>query len=215
MDNLIICVGRQLGSGGCEIAKLLAEKLGCKYYDKDLLGLAAEQSGFSKKIFERNDENFTSLKSLVGSLSSRVGRFGNLFYNSAISQESLFQIQSEVIQQVAEGESCVFVGRCADYILREKENLFSVFITADDDKRIAEVSEREGCDMNTARKLLEKKEAERASYYNYYTSKQWGSAASYDLCINSSILGIERTVDLIIQIINEKFRSNENNNTIQ
>lgn len=206
MNNLIICVGRQLGSGGCEIAKILAERLGCKYYDKELIGLAATESGFSEKIFEKSDENFTSLKSLIGSLTSRSGRFGNLFYNSAISQESLFQIQSEVIRKVAESDSCVFVGRCADYILRDKENIFSVFITADDEKRAVEVSEREGCDIATAKKFIEKKESDRASYYNYYTSKTWGAAQSYDLCVNSSILGIERTAEYIIQIINERYK---------
>lgn len=203
MDNLIICVGRQLGSGGCEIAKKLADAFGCKYYDTELLSMAAQRSGFSEKIFEHEDERHGILKSLFGMFSS--GNTGTgAFYGNSISQENLFQIQSEVIWKAAKTDSCVFVGRCADYILRKKENIFSVFITADDADREKVVAERLGCDIETARKYIEKKESGRAGYYNYYTSKTWGASQSYDLCINSSILGINRTAEVIAQIIREK-----------
>lgn len=203
-NNLIICVGRQLGSGGCEIARMLATEFDCQFFDHELINIAAERSGFNPKMFENQDENHGRLKSLFASFSGRVGRMSN-YYSSSISQESLFQIQSEAIFKVAKTEQCVFVGRCADYILREHPGLFSVFITADKDKRIAEVAKRLGCDLETASKHIERKESQRAAYYNYYTSKKWGAAESYDLCINSSLLGWERTAKLIAQIIREKF----------
>ncbi len=205
MNNLIISVGRQLGSGGCEIARMLAEKFNCKFYDKELINMAAEESGFNPKIFERQDESHGALKSIFGAFSGRIGRISGVYYDNSLSQESLFQIQSEVIRRVAHEAPCVFVGRCADYILRDENRLFSVFITANEAERTREVSERLGCDTMTASRYIEKKEAERASYYNYYTSKQWGSSKSYDLCINSSLLGIERTADVIEQIIRERF----------
>ena len=176
MDNLIISVGRQLGSGGCEIAKMLAKDFGCRFYDSELINMAAERSGFNPKIFARHDENHGALKTFFGPITGFLGRMSSTFYSNSISQESLFQIQSEVIWKAAEESSCVFVGRCADYILRKKERLFSVFITADEEERTKVVSERLGCDMETARKYIEKKEAERASYYNYYTMKQYEAA---------------------------------------
>lgn len=206
MDNLIISVGRQLGSGGCEIAKKLAKDLDCKYYDHELINMAAERSGFNPKIFEKQDESHGALKSLFSSFSGRLGRATSNFYSNAMSQESLFQVQSEAIWKAAKTDNCVFVGRCADYILRTKPGLFSIFITADDALRTTEIATRLNCDNDTAWKYIQKTEAARASYYNYYTSKKWGAAQNYDLCINSSLLGIERTTELIEQIIREKFK---------
>ncbi|MBQ9560932.1 MAG: cytidylate kinase-like family protein [Prevotella sp.] len=203
MDNLIISVGRQLGSGGCEIAKLLAQHFDCKYYDHELINMAAERSGFNPRIFEKQDESHGTLKSLFGSFSGRLGRATSNYYKNAMSQESLFQVQSEAIWKAAKEDNCVFVGRCADYILREKPGLFSVFITADETDRINAVAQRHNCDYETARKIIQRKEARRANYYNYYTSKKWGASQSYDLCINSSLLGIERTAEVIAQIIRE------------
>lgn len=203
MDNLIISVGRQLGSGGCEIAKLLAQRFDCKYYDHELINMAAERSGFNPRIFENQDERHGTLKSLFSSFSGRLGRATSNFYSNAMSQESLFQIQSEAIWKAAKEDNCVFVGRCADYILRKKPGLFSVFITADEEVRIKEVAHRLNMDYDTARKFIHHKEARRANYYNYYTSKKWGAAQSYDMCINSSLLGIERTAEVIAQIIHD------------
>ena len=203
MDNLIISVGRQLGSGGCDIAKRLAQDFGCKYYDTELINLAAERSGFNPKIFAKQDESHGTLKSLFGSVSGRLGRSMSNFYSNSMSQESLFQIQSEAIWKAAKDDDCVFVGRCADYVLRSKPGLFSIFITADDEVRIKEVAGRLNCDNETARRYIQKKESERANYYNYYTSKKWGAAQSYNLCINSSLFGIDRTAEIIAQIIRE------------
>ena len=204
MDNLIISVGRQLGSGGCEIAKKLAADLGCKFYDHELINMAAERSGFNPKIFEQQDESHGMLKTLFGAFSGRLGRMSNVFYSNSMSQEELFQIQSEVIFKAAKTENCVFVGRCADYILRNKQGLFSVFITADDADRVRVVAERQKCSESEARSYIERCEAQRAAYYNFYTSKKWGAAASYDLCVNSSMLGWDGTAELIESVIKQK-----------
>lgn len=204
MDNLIISVGRQLGSGGCEIAKKLAADLGCRFYDHELVNMAAERSGFNPKIFEQQDESHGTLKTLFGAFSGRLGRMSN-FYSNSMSQEELFQIQSEAIFKAAKAENCVFVGRCADYILRTKPGLFSVFITADDEERAHVVAERRGCSVEDAKRYIERKEAQRAAYYNFYTSKKWGAAESYDLCINSSLFGWEHTAEIIEQIIRRKW----------
>lgn len=200
-NNLIISVGRQLGSNGCEIAKKLAADLGCKFYDKELINIAAERSGFNPRIFESQDENHGMMKTLFGAFSGRLGRMSSSFYNNSMSQEELFQIQSEAIFKAAKSEPCVFVGRCADYILRTKPGLFSVFITADYDSRVSVVANRLKCSNDEARKIISRKEAQRAAYYNFYTSKKWGAAESYDLCVNSSRLGWEKTAEMIEQII--------------
>ncbi|MCR4852195.1 MAG: cytidylate kinase-like family protein [Prevotella sp.] len=196
---LLICIGRQLGSGGLSVAKLLAEEFGCKLYDKELLNLAAKESGFSEKFFEQNDEQKGFLKSLFHLHAPHVG--DNNFYTSRFSQDSLFQFQSDAIRKAAEEGPCVFVGRCADYVLRDKPHLFRIFLTADIEKRIEAVCNRRECDEQTARKIIADKESARASFYNFYTGKKWGQADSYDLCVNTSHLGIEQTAKFIGEFI--------------
>ena len=205
MENkkIIINVGRQLGSGGRVIAKMLADDFGCGFYDRELLNLAAKESGFREELFEQNDEHKGFFRSLFHTLSPHVSETS--FYNNDMSQESLFKFQSDAIRKAADGGSCVFVGRCADYVLRENENVFNIFITADLDYRIRQVMERRGCDEAKARKIISNGDNERASYYNYYTGKKWGASESYHLCINSSLLGLESTEKFIAQIIRERF----------
>ena len=202
-NHIIINVGRQLGSGGRIIAKLLAEDFDCKMYDKELLNLAAKESGFSEAFFEQNDEQKGFMKSLFHLHAPHVG--DNSFYNSRFSQESLFQFQSDAIKKAAEDGSCVFIGRCADYVLRERKDTVNIFITANMEDRLKAVAERHECDEETARKILRNKESARASYYNYYTGKKWGHAESYDLCVNSSVLGLKKTEELIKTFIEQRF----------
>lgn len=197
--NIIINVGRQLGSGGMIIAKMLAEDFGCKFYDKELLNLAAKESGFSEKFFEQNDEKKGFFRSLFHVHAPFVS--DNNFYNNKLSQESLFQFQSDAIRKAAQTDSCVFVGRCADYVLRDFDNTVSVFITADLKERVERICERHNCGEEEARKIIESKESTRSSYYNYYTGKVWGHATSYDLCINSSVLGIDGTEQFVKDFI--------------
>ena len=202
-DKLIINIGRQVGSGGHIIAKLLADEFECQFYDKEILNLAAKESGFSEKFFEQNDEQrgfFQTLFSMHAPLIS-----DNNFYNNKFSQDGLFQFQSEAITKAADEGSCVFVGRAADYVLRTYPNVVNIFITADMKDRIRLVCERQKCDEEAARKLIINKESDRSSYYNYYTGKKWGHSSSYDLCVNSSIMGLEKTADIIGCFIRQRF----------
>ena len=146
-QKIIINVGRQLGSGGRVIAKRLSEIFGCMFYDKELLNLAAKESGFSEKFFEQHDEHWRFFKSLFHMHAQHVS--DNNFYPNRFSQESLFQFQSEAIKKAADSGSCVFVGRCADYILRDYPNTFNIFITAKMSYRIRQVANRHGCDDET------------------------------------------------------------------
>ncbi len=202
--KIIINVGRQLGSGGRTIATRLAETFGCKLYDKELLNLAAKESGFSEKFFEQNDEQKGFLKSLFHLHAPHVG--DNNFYNSRFSQESLFQFQSDAIRKAAKEGSCVFVGRCADYILRDFPNVINIFITASLDERAKMVAERNNCTIEEAKKMIQNVENSRASYYSYYTGKKWGQAASYDLCISTTPLGLDGTERLIESFIRERIK---------
>lgn len=207
MDDkkIIINVGRQLGSGGLIIAKMLAKDFGCNFYDRELLNLAAKESGFSEKFFEQNDEKKGFFRSLFHIHAPFMS--DSNFYNNKLSQESLFQFQSDAIRKAAAEHSCVFVGRCADYVLRDFKNTVSIFITADMDERIQRVCKRHECSEEEAKKIIESKESTRSSYYNYYTGKEWGHSTSYDLCINSSILGMDGTEEFIKEFIMKKLFS--------
>ena len=173
MGKILITIGRQFGSGGRFIGKRLAEQMGIAYYDKELIGLASKESGICGEFFEKADERNSGslLKTLAMGFS-----VNNAFLqsNDYLSNESLFQIQSDVIRKVAAENSCVLVGRCADYILREEKNCFNVFISADMDDRIRRVMEYNHADRREAAELIRKADKSRASYYNYYTDKVWG-----------------------------------------
>jgi cytidylate kinase len=200
---IIVCVGRQLGSGGHDIARMLAMDFNAKYYDRELLNLAAKESGFSEKFFEQNDEKKGFIKGLFNLGSPHVN--SGSVYNSSISQESLFKFQSDAILKAADEGSCVFVGRCADYVLRERKNVVSIFITASMEFRIQQVMVKQQIDHAAAHKFIEQRENKRAAFYNYYTGKKWGAAESYDLCIDASILGLQATESLIADFIRKRF----------
>ena len=204
MKHMIINVGRQVGAGGQEIGRMLAEDFDAKFYDRELLNLAAKESGFSEKFFKQNDEKKGFLRGLLNVQTPHLSG-GNL-YGSNFSQERLFQFQSDAIRKAAQEGSCVFLGRCADYVLRDFENVVNVFVTASMDFRVELVSKVKKLDAEHARKLIEHVESRRAQYYNYYTGKKWGAAESYDLCIDASILGLEETEKLIAEFIRKKFR---------
>ena len=200
-DNRIVVIGRQFGSGGREIAKKLAAKLAVKCYDKELLTIAAKNSGLCDTWFEVNDEkpNKSFLYSLVlGSYS--MGAPG---LNGG-EHPLTFQVhlaQQKAICEIAERESCVIVGRCADYALRDYPRMISVFISANVEDRVARVMEGSQVDEAKARDLVNKNDKSRASYYNYYSEGKWGDAKNYDLCINVSKLGIDKAVEMIEQFI--------------
>lgn len=203
MQKVIINVGRQLGSGGRSIAKMLAQNFGYRFYDRELLNLAAQESGFSKRFFEQNDEQKIFTKSFFNYHLPFIG--DNNFYSNNLSQERLFQFQSDAIRKAADKGGCVFVGRCADYILRDFNNVVNIFVTADLEARIGRVCKRYQCEEEKAKAIIESAEERRAAYYNYYTGKQWGHSASYDLCVNSSLLGIEDTAKFLALFICTRF----------
>ena len=202
MKHIIINVGRQLGSGGHDIGRMLALDFQAKYYDRELLNLAAKESGLSEKIFEQNDEKKGFFRGLLNLGVPHLGGGGD---KPGLTQESLFQFQSDAIQKAAKEGSCVFVGRCADYILRDFGNTVNIFITASMKYRIEQIMNKQHLDAEAAQKFIEQAEGKRADYYNYYTGKKWGSAESYDLCIDSSILGLLETERLIAQFIRKRF----------
>ena len=202
-QKVIINVGRQLGSGGRSIAKMLAQNFDYRFYDRELLNLAAQESGFSKRFFEQNDEQKIFTKSFFNYHLPFIG--DNNFYSNNLSQERLFQFQSDAIRKAADKGGCVFVGRCADYILRDFNNVVNIFVTADLEVRIGRVCKRHQCEEKKAKAIIESAEERRAAYYNYYTGKQWGHSASYDLCVNSSLLGIEDTAKFLALFIRTRF----------
>ena len=197
-DYYVINLGRQLGSGGKEIGEKLAKDLGIAFYDKELINLASKESGLCKD--EKADEKAS--QGLLG------GLFGTRFpfitegaypYNSYLSNDSLFKIQSDVIRHLAEKQSCLFVGRCADYVLRDHPRCANVFVSASPQARIERLTKRLNISEEKAEEIMEKADKKRSSYYNYYSYNTWGAAATYHLCIDSSVLGIDQAATSLIQ----------------
>lgn len=205
MENkhIIINIGRQVCAGGLEIGRLLAEEFHAKFYDRELLNLASRESGFTEEFLKRNDERkgfFRSILHMTGATSMSSDNY----YQNNFSQESLFKFQSDAIIKAAQESSCVFVGRCADYVLRDFQNVVNIFITASIEARAELFMQEKGVSYGEALKRIEHIENRRASYYNYYTGKKWGHAASYDLCVDSSILGLVETEKLIAEFIRKR-----------
>lgn len=198
----VINIGRSLGSGGRAIGHILAKKFNIAYYDREILALAAKESGFCAEVFERNDEKNRFLRTL-GNIIPFIGG-GSTYYNNELSNENLFRIQSDAIRKAAEDHSCIFIGRCADYVLRNHPRCVNVFVTADMDDRIANVMKWNNCSAEKAQSIIEKGDSERAEFYNFYSSGTWGAASTYHLCINSSVLGIEGTAAFIKEFVIKK-----------
>ena len=191
-EHTIINIGRQFGSGGRDIANAIGRILDIPVYDNELIAKAAEQSGLSAELFRNSDEKrrLWGVGNIFGS-----NRFGS--FTSGINDGELFKLQSEVIREIAEKGPAIFVGRAADYVLRDMECL-DVFISAPVEERKKNVAEREGISEEEAGTLIAKKDRVREDYYNFFTFGHWGVASNYDLCVDSSILGIEGTADFII-----------------
>ena len=205
MDKkIIINIGRQVCAGGLEIGRLLADEFHAKYYDRELLDLAARESGFSEEFFKQSDERKGFLRSFFHLPYSNNWGGGSNFYQNNFSQESLFKFQSDAIIKAAQEGSCVFVGRCADYVLRDFDNVVNVFITASIEVRAQLFMKEKQVSYEEAVKRIQQVESRRASYYNYYTGKHWGQADSYDLCIDSSAIGAAETARLIAEFVRKK-----------
>lgn len=209
MKHFIINIGRQLGSGGRSIAAILAKHYGITAYDRNLIELAAKESGLSQEFFENADEKkshgfFHSLFSARAATNALGGG------DSYLSNDALFKVQSDIIRDLAERESCIFVGRCADYILREHPRCINLFFTANLEDRIARMANEKGITPEQAEELIERTDRRRADYYNFYSGKTWGAAESYDLCINTSHLGHEATAKMLIEYIDNRQRTTDN-----
>lgn len=204
--NFAICIGRQLGSGGRDIARIISQKMGIAYYDKEIIALTAKESGLAPEYFENADERHTTpVIGCFGEAGMPCYCFGGMGSDSAyLSNDNLFNIQSGTVRHLASQGPSVFVGRCADYILRDMTCLLSVFITANMEFRKKRVAEYFSISEEEAVSRIRECDRKRAEYYNYYTFRKWGDAASYDFCLNSSIMGIEETADRIMDICREK-----------
>ena len=204
MGNLVITIGRECGSAGRLIGQKLAADLGVKCYDKELLTLAAKNSGLCEELFKTHDEKPTSsfLYSLVMDTYS-LGYNTSAYMDMPINHK-IFLAQFDTIKKLAEEESCVIVGRCADYALADYPNTVSVFICGDEEDKIRHLMERHNVDEAKAKDIMIKTDKRRASYYNYYSSKRWGSCKSYDMCISSSAVGYEGAVDIIKEFAKKK-----------
>ena len=197
----IITITRQYGSGGHDIGKLLSERLGIPFYDKELISLAAKKSGVSPEVFAQADERMSN--SLLYTLSTGLYNYGNGF--SAMGDlpmnDRLYILQHKIIKEKAEKEVFVVVGRCADYILKEYDNVVRVFVYADLDVRARRAVERQDIEASRARQAVSKVDKNRANYYSFKKKKKWGAPENYDLCLNSTKLSVEQAADLIIDYL--------------
>ncbi len=199
--RIIITIAREYGSGGREVGKQLADKLKIPFYDKELITMAARESGFKTELFEKNDEQVDYSNNYLTAIGYVLGSPVAGLTDISMNDELHF-IQTNVITQLAEKGSCVIVGRCADYVLRNDPDMVSVFITGNqEDKVLRIVNEYHTAALDEAEALMAKTDKRRGNYYNYYTNRDWKDAQHYDLCVNSSVLGVEKTADLIAAFI--------------
>lgn len=208
-SNMIITIGRQYGSAGREIGELLAKTYDIPLYDKEMLKRAAKESGICEEIFETHDEKPTNsfLYSLVMDTYS-LGYSSNGYADMPINHK-VFLAQFDAIKKIADEGPCVLVGRCADYALEEYSNVVNVFIHADLDVRIRRIARLYDLTDAKAKDTILKTDKKRASYYNYYTNKEWGEAKSYDLCINSGKLGVEGAAKAIMEYVDIRSKMTE------
>ena len=191
MENRIITISREVGSGGREIGRKLAEKLGIHCYDAELIQRIVEKSGYSADYVKEKGEDAAG------------GRLSMFLVDRSMGpthQDTLWKVQSQVITELADKESCVIVGRCADYILQARADCLTVFVHADFKKRLERIVKEYGEPEEKAEKWLKEKDKRRVSYYNYYTNKKWGEADNYHVCLDSGALGIDKCVEVLAQL---------------
>jgi len=199
--KMIITIGRQFGSGGYDVGKQLAEKLGIDFYDKELLGRAAKETGINPELFARADEQPTNSFLYSMSLGTVGLHTGFMATPDYLTNDKLFTLQSETTRSIAQEHSCVIIGRCADYVLRDHPGLVSVFVHSDIERRVSRVMERANMNAEQARQAIKKTDRRRSSYYNYFTDRNWGGVDNYDLSVDSGRVGVEGAVELIAKFI--------------
>ncbi len=206
-NNFVITIGRQFGSGGRELGKTLADKLGIRYYDKELLCEAAKNAGVSEEFFEKSDEKFPRFFSGLFSFTMGYNPYTLYSGSTSISDDSLYKAQSDFIRSVADKESCVIVGRSADYVLRDHPRCVNVFVHAPVEECVKRIMKRgDKPTEEKARAMAEKTNKLRANYYNFYTDKVWGDAKSYDITVDSSLLPMDDVAEVIVDYIRRRFK---------
>ena len=202
MKKRIVTISRQCGSGGRYIGEQLAKELGVPCYDEKLMDMVAKESGFALDFVEEKGERITG--SLLFNIASSLSYANNVFSGNGRSlQDEIYFIQNRIIKELAEKEPCVFVGRCADYVLREREDCLNVFIHADEQSKLERAVKYYDMPEKDAASILKKKDKARYNHYKYYTDQDWGMASNYDLCLNSGILGIDGCVKMIMAMMEQ------------
>ena len=199
MENFVITISREFGSGGRKIGEEVAKKLGIDFYDKAIIDEAAQKSGLSPEFIEKEEQTFSN--SILFNLATSGGQFG---VGGTSLVDKIYVAESKAIKDFAEKGPCVIVGRCADFVMRDK-NCFNVFIYADDSFKQKRVVEEYGYAEKEATKLLKSRDKTRARHYNYYCDRLWGDRKNYHVMISSSAYGIDNTVDLIVQSVKKHF----------
>ncbi len=205
-EKIVITIARQYGSGGRTVGKMLAEKLGIHFYDKELMKLASEDSGINEALFANADEKIKSTSLFRIAHNSYHGELIPPESDDFVSTQNLFNYQAKIIKGLAEEESCVIVGRCADFILKDYNNVLSVFIHAPHEYCMEQAAKKHSMPSKELEKFIIKTDKHRADYYKYYTGREWTDARNYDLCLDSSKLGYDRCVEEIISYINVRFQ---------
>ena len=203
--KIVITIARQYGSGGRTVGKMLSEKLGVHYYDKELMKLASEDSGINEALFANADETVKSTRVFKVAHSVYHGELIPPESDDFVSRQNLFKYQAKVIKRLAEEESCVIVGRCADFVLKDYDNVLSVFIHAPHEYCMQQAALKHSMSPKDLERYIIKTDKHRAEYYKYYTGREWTDARNYDLCLDSSKLGYDRCVQEIISYINVRF----------
>ncbi|HKM00234.1 MAG TPA: cytidylate kinase-like family protein [Mobilitalea sp.] len=206
MNKYVITIARGYGSGGRTIGKMLSEELGIHYYDRELLRLASDDSGINEKLFAQADEKVK--KNLLFKIASNVYK-GELIppdSDDFVSNDNLFNYQAKIIKELAETQSCVIVGRCADFVLKEYKNVVKLFVHAPEEDCIDTLKEMTGMPEKDIEKQIASIDKHRAEYYKYYTGRNWDDAKNYDLCLNSSQLGFDKCLEIVKTYLDIRYR---------
>ena len=206
MDNVVITIARQYGSGGRTVGEMLAEKLGIHYYDRELMKLASDESGINEALFVNADEKVKNTRLFHIAKSAYNGELIPPESDDFTSTDNLFNYQAKIIRELAEEESCVIIGRCADYVLKEYDNVLSVFVHAPMDFCIEQAAKKHSMSPKELERFILKTDKHRAEYYKYHTGREWTDARNYDLCLDSSKLGFDRCVEEIIAYMKVRFQ---------
>ena len=203
-QNIVITIAREYGSGGRTIGEMLAKELGIHFYDKELAKLASEDSGINEALFNNNDEKVKASK-IMQFLKPHNSELITPDSDEFTSEDNLFNLQAKVIRQLAERESCVIMGRCADYVLEDYDNVLSVFVHAPHDFKMEQAGLKISLKGKELERFIEKTDRQRAGYYKYHTGREWTDARNYDLCLNSAKLGFDKCVEEIISYMKVRF----------